>query len=230
MFDFFQIPSPSPSPSAPLLSSCPPYAPLHSPPPPHPHQTQPVLFISSDPGYIQWHKCSRRLPPACAANCVACWARHINCMRLLPPLLLIAFCLTHASQSARVIIGEDRLGQGLSKGETKRDMRRGVYMHTVRFEPAVPGSSRIPHDPLSHPTCARQIQITRCFPSPPCRRTPPTYTRQPNPAVDGNRLKQSDFCAGVLGKGNDTYGESRVARAGGRTVLLHSYQPLARAM
>ena len=122
------------------------------------------------------------------------------------------------------------IGHGLSKGETKRDMRRGVYMHTVRFEPAVPGSSRIPHDPLSHPTCARQIQITRCFPSPPCRRTPPTYTRQPNPAVDGDRLKQSDFCADVLGKGNDTYGESRVARAGGRTVLLHSYQPLARAM
>ena len=65
------------------------------------------------------------------------------------------------------------IGHGLSKGETKRDMRRGVYMHIVRFEPAVPSSSRIPHDPLSNPICARQKQITMCFPSPPCMQTPP---------------------------------------------------------
>ena len=143
-----------------------------------------------------------------------------------------AFCLTNASQSARVIIGEDRLGQGLSKGETKRDMRRGVYMHIVRFEPAVPGSTRVPHDPLSHPTCARQKQITRCFPSPPCRTLPPTYTRQPNHPLDGDRSKQSDFCAGVLGRGITLMGRAgwQGLQAWGRTVLLHSYQPLARAM
>ena len=180
-----------------------------------------VSILSSVPGYIQWHKCLRRLPPAWRMYATLANTGHFESH---PKVLMYAS--PNASQSARVIIGEDRLGQWLSKGETKRDMRRGVYMHIVRFEPAVPGSCRIPHDPLSHPTCARQKQITRCFPSPPT--PPPTYTRQPNPAVDGDRSKH--FCAGVLGKGNDTYGESRVARAGGRTVLLHSYQPLARAM
>ena len=150
---------------------------------------------------------------------------HINCGC---NHIVDAFCLTNASQSARVIIGEDRLGHGLSNGETKRDMRRGVYMHIVRFEPAVPGSTRVPHDPLSHPTCARQKQITMCFPSHPCKTLPPTYTRQPNPPVDGDRSKQSDFCAGVLGRGmTPMHGESRVARAAGMGVERSFFTPIS---
>ena len=42
----------------------------------------------------------------------------------------------------------------------------------------------------------------------------PTYTRQPNSPVDGDRSKQSDFFAGVLGKGNDTYGARRAGWQG----------------
>ena len=42
----------------------------------------------------------------------------------------------------------------------------------------------------------------------------PTYTRQPNSPVDGDRSKQSDFFAGVIGKGNGTYGERRAGWQG----------------